>query len=59
MWDFEPEEIEEQKSLASGGFVGVRRVARLLEEGESAKRTLDAVIDAASDLINLRVAIIK
>lgn len=30
-WDMQPEELEEQRSLASGGYVGVRRVARLLE----------------------------
>lgn len=29
------------------------------QEGEAAKRTLDAIIDSASDLINLRVAIMK
>uniref|UniRef100_A0A7S3QUH6 Tyrosine specific protein phosphatases domain-containing protein n=1 Tax=Dunaliella tertiolecta TaxID=3047 RepID=A0A7S3QUH6_DUNTE len=58
-WDLQPEELEEQRSLASGGYVGVRRVARLLEEGEAAKRTLDAALDAASSLINLRVSIMK
>jgi len=30
-WDLQPEELEEQRSLAAGGYVGVRRVARLLE----------------------------
>ena len=34
-------------------------MVRLLEDGENAKKTTDAVIDAASDLINLRVAIMK
>jgi len=32
-WELQPEEIEEQRSLAAGGYVGVRRVARLLEVG--------------------------
>ncbi|KAL6757552.1 inositol hexakisphosphate-domain-containing protein [Haematococcus lacustris] len=59
VWDLEPEEAAEQKALAAGGYVGVRRVVRLLEEGEDAKRTLDAVVDSASDLLNLRVSIMK
>jgi len=29
------------------------------QEGEAAKRTLDAALDAASALLNLRVAIMK
>ncbi len=51
--------MELQRSLAGGGYVGVRKVARLLEEGEAAKKVVDSIIDAASDLINLRVAIMK
>ena len=34
VWDMDPDEIEEHKSLAAGGYVGVRRVVRLLEVGE-------------------------
>ncbi len=30
-----------------------------VQEGDSAKRVLDAMVDAASVLINLRVAIMK
>ena len=30
-WELPLEELEEQRSLAAGGYVGVRRVARLLE----------------------------
>ncbi|KAG1680951.1 hypothetical protein FOA52_009910 [Chlamydomonas sp. UWO 241] len=59
VWDLEPEEVEEQKSLAAGGYVGVRRVVRLLEEGEGSKNVVDNMVDAASDMINLRVAIMK
>eukprot|EP00197_Chlamydomonas_leiostraca_P007983 CAMPEP_0202863826 /NCGR_PEP_ID=MMETSP1391-20130828/4304_1 /ASSEMBLY_ACC=CAM_ASM_000867 /TAXON_ID=1034604 /ORGANISM="Chlamydomonas leiostraca, Strain SAG 11-49" /LENGTH=1425 /DNA_ID=CAMNT_0049543499 /DNA_START=116 /DNA_END=4393 /DNA_ORIENTATION=- len=59
IWDLDPEQVEEQKSLAGGGYVGVRRVVRLLEEGEAAKKTLDHIVDQASDLINLRVSIMK
>lgn len=54
-----PEEIEEQRSLAAGGYVGVRRVIRLLEEGDNAKRAVDTVIDAAGQLINLRMAVMR
>ncbi|GFR48167.1 hypothetical protein Agub_g10003 [Astrephomene gubernaculifera] len=59
IWDLSPEELELQRSLAGGGYVGVRRVARLLEEGDAAKAVVDQIIDAASDVINLRVAIMK
>ncbi|GLC33893.1 hypothetical protein PLESTM_000131000, partial [Pleodorina starrii] len=59
IWDLQPEEMELQRSLAGGGYVGVRKVARLLEEGDSAKKVVDQIIDAASDVINLRVAIMK
>lgn len=59
VWELEPGELEEQRSLAAGGYVAVRRVVRLLEEGEAAKQAVDTIINAASDLINLRVAIMK
>ncbi|KAG2430310.1 hypothetical protein HYH02_013787 [Chlamydomonas schloesseri] len=59
VWDLEPDEVELQRSLAAGGYVGVRKIERLLEEGEAAKKVVDQIIDAASDLINLRVAIMK
>lgn len=59
IWDIPDVEADEQRSLAAGGYVGVRRVVRLLEEGDSAKRALDTLVDAASVLINLRVAIMK
>jgi hypothetical protein len=39
--------------------VGVRRVVRLFEEGERCKLVVDGMADAASDLLNLRVAIMK
>ncbi len=55
----EPDELEEQRSLAAGGYVGVRRMVRLLEEGEASKNVVDAMVDMASDLINLRVSIMK
>lgn len=59
VWDVEPEELEEQKALAAGGYVGVRRVVRLFEEGERCKQVVDSMADAASELLNLRVAIMK
>ncbi len=31
VWDLHPEEVDEQRALAAGGYVGVRRVVRLLE----------------------------
>jgi hypothetical protein len=46
-------------SLAGGGYVGVRRVVRLLEHGDSAKRFVDALIDANSQMLNLRVSIMR
>jgi hypothetical protein len=46
-------------SLAAGGYVGVRRVVRLLEHGDNAKRIVDAVIDASAQMLNLRVAIMR
>jgi hypothetical protein len=39
--------------------VGVRRVVRLLEVGDVAKRMADAAIDANSQLLNLRMSILK
>ncbi|GBF92770.1 paladin [Raphidocelis subcapitata] len=42
-----------------GGYVGVRRVVRLLEVGDVAKRVADAAIDANAQLLNLRMAILK
>ncbi|KAI8474087.1 MAG: inositol hexakisphosphate-domain-containing protein [Monoraphidium minutum] len=53
------EEIAEQRALAQGGYVGVRRVVRLLEVGDVAKRIADAAIDANSQLLNLRMSILK
>lgn len=58
-WDMSGEEAEELRSLASGGYMGVRRLTRLLENGEAAKRLADSMIDACSQLINLRVAIMR
>eukprot|EP00798_Chlamydomonas_sp_ICE-L_P002281 gene2281-8554_t len=60
IWEVDTAEIrEEQKALAGGGYVGVRRIVRLLEEGENAKKTVDAMVDTASGLINLRKAIMR
>ncbi|GLI60364.1 hypothetical protein VaNZ11_002488 [Volvox africanus] len=59
IWELDPEELELNRSLAGGGYVGVRKVARLLEEGDAAKKMVDEIIDAADDVINLRVAIMK
>jgi len=39
--------------------MGVRRVVRLLEVGDVAKRMTDAAIDANSQLLNLRMSILK
>ena len=39
--------------------MGVRRVVRLLEVGDVAKRMADAAIDANAQLLNLRVSILK
>ena len=47
------------RTHAQGGYVGVRRVVRLLEVGDVAKRIADAAIDANSQLINLRMSILK
>jgi hypothetical protein len=51
--------LQERVSLAAGGYVGVRRVVRLLEHGDNAKRIVDAVIDANAQMLNLRVAIMR
>jgi hypothetical protein len=51
--------LQERVSLAAGGYVGVRRVVRLLEHGDNAKRIVDAVIDASAQMLNLRVAIMR
>ncbi|KAF6255732.1 inositol hexakisphosphate-domain-containing protein [Scenedesmus sp. NREL 46B-D3] len=60
LWsDLSPEEVQERVSLAAGGYVGVRRVVRLLEHGDNAKRIVDAVIDASAQMLNLRVAIMR
>jgi hypothetical protein len=59
LFDMTPEQIEEQKSLAAGGYVGVRRVVRLLEEGDRAKHEVDEAIDANAQLLNLRISIMK
>ncbi|WIA11258.1 hypothetical protein OEZ85_011384 [Tetradesmus obliquus] len=60
LWsDLSPEEVQERVSLAAGGYVGVRRVVRLLEHGDSAKRLVDAVIDGCAQMLNLRVAIMR
>lgn len=59
VWSMSAEEVEEQRSLAGGGYVGVRRVVRLLEEGEGAKRLVDVVIDANGQLLNLRRDIMR
>jgi hypothetical protein len=37
----------------------VRRVVRLLEVGDVAKQVTDAAIDANSQLLNLRMSILK
>lgn len=42
-----------------GGYMGVRRVVRLLEVGDIAKRAADAAIDANGQLLNLRTSILK
>lgn len=49
-WELSEEEAEEQRSLAAGGYMGVRRVVRLLENGESTKRAVDAVVDACAQV---------
>lgn len=54
-----PDELDEQRALAQGGYVGVRRVVRLLEVGDVAKRMADAAIDANAQLLNLRMSILK
>ncbi len=59
VWDLTPEEVEEQRSLAAGGYVGVRRVVRMLEGGDSAKHVVDAAIDSNSQMLNLRISIMK
>lgn len=61
MLDVNPnlEDFAQQRSLASGGYVGVRRVVRLLENGDGIKRVVDGMVDVCSQLINLRVAIMK
>ena len=59
VWDIELEEMEQLRSLAAGGYMGVRRVVRLLEEGEGSKKVVDAIADACDELIHLRVAIMK
>lgn len=46
-------------AIAQGGYVGVRRVVRLLEVGDVAKHITDAAIDANSQLLNLRMSILK
>jgi hypothetical protein len=57
--DLTPEELDVQRALAGGGYVAVRKVVRLLEVGDVAKRMTDAAIDANSQLINLRMSILK
>eukprot|EP00878_Enallax_costatus_P006221 GHUV01006524.1.p1 GENE.GHUV01006524.1~~GHUV01006524.1.p1 ORF type:complete len:1656 (+),score=579.22 GHUV01006524.1:267-5234(+) len=60
MWaDLSPDEVQERVSLAAGGYVGVRRVVRLLEHGDNAKRVVDAAIDANAQMVNLRVSIMR
>ena len=59
LFDLTPLEIEEQRSLAGGGYVGVRRVVRILEDGDAVKRAVDAAIDSNGQLINLRMSIMK
>lgn len=60
LWsDLSPEEVQERVSLAAGGYVGVRRIVRLLEHGDNAKRVVDAAIDANAQMLNLRVAIMR
>lgn len=44
---------------AGGGYVGVRKVVRLLEHGDTAKRQVDAAIDANAAMLNLRVCIMR
>lgn len=39
--------------------MGVRRVVRLLEHGDQAKRIVDAAIDANAAMLNLRVCIMR
>lgn len=45
--------------MPGGGYVGVRRVVRLLEHGDQAKRQVDAAIDANAAMLNLRVCIMR
>lgn len=60
MWaDLSPDEVQERVSLAAGGYVGVRRVVRLLEHWDNAKRIVDAAIDANAQMVNLRVSIMR
>eukprot|EP00879_Flechtneria_rotunda_P018628 GHRR01019549.1.p1 GENE.GHRR01019549.1~~GHRR01019549.1.p1 ORF type:complete len:942 (+),score=356.76 GHRR01019549.1:158-2983(+) len=60
LWsELSPEEVQERISLAGGGYVGVRRVVRLLEHGDVAKRVVDAAIDANAQMVNLRVSIMR
>jgi hypothetical protein len=46
-------------SPVGGGYVGVRKVVRLLEHGDYAKRQVDAAIDANASMLNLRVCIMR
>jgi hypothetical protein len=39
--------------------IAPHRQIRLLEEGERSKAVVDSMVDAASDLINLRMEIMK
>lgn len=59
LWEMTPEELAEQRNLAAGAYFAVRRVCRLLEEGETAKHMVDFIIDACGELCNLRMAIMR
>ena len=48
----------EGAALREGEYVGVRRFTRILERGDAAKATVDALVDACAEVLNLRTAIV-
>ncbi|CAG9460890.1 unnamed protein product [Pedinophyceae sp. YPF-701] len=49
----------QEEMLRAGAYAAVRRLVKLLPEGQEIKRVLDEVIDACSVCLNLRLAISK
>ena len=53
------ENHREEMALKDGEYVGVRRFARILENGNDGKALTDRMVDMCGSLVNLRTSIMR